>query len=251
MKQDIDEVSTIQRYPIGLSYPVANPLDLRRFHYGKAGGALDNEFGAKCVTPQIVTFAEINAPAQKGERLLAIDVAVTDGVLGDGIIAKDELAGGYIIILTPPPMRAINRMIVANTAQLDPAGGVMVVTLDKPLPRDIDPVTNFHAECMANPYMDVVTGNYPLAPVVGMPTLPAALGEFLWFQTWGPLWGITQLRAGVGDHNRQLVFRHDGSIDMHDPTDGTTMYQQHAGFIMANTLAGGQGAPFTFLQITP
>jgi len=252
MKQDIYELSAIQRYPIGFKYPIANPLDLRGYHYAKAGATLSTQYGAKSVTPQLVNFATINAPMAQGAVLLAIDVALTDGALGDGVIGEDELASGNIVIFTPAPMQAYNRMIVANTATTGAAGvTVMVVKLDKPLPVDVV-VLNFHAECMANPYMNVQTGHFPVASVVGMPTMPATLAlPFLWLQTWGPLWGVAQLHVGVGANNRQVTFREDGGIDFHDDTDVTVQHAQHAGFVLPNTLAGGQGAPFIFLQITP
>jgi len=162
MKQDIDQVSAIQRYPIGLSYPVANPLDLRRFHYARAGAALVSGWGAFSVVPQICGFDAIALAAEQGDRQLTITVGATDGILGDGVIAEDYLAGGYVVIFTPAPMQAIQRMIVANTAQAIPAGvgGPMTLTLDKPLSQDID-ILNFHAECMANPYMGVETGAHP------------------------------------------------------------------------------------------
>jgi len=252
MKQDIYELSAIQRYPIGFKYPIANPLDLRGFHYGKAGGTLNTQYGAKSVTPQLVNFATINAPMAQGEVLLAIDVALTDGALGDGVIGEDELASGYIAIFTPAPMQAYNRMIVANTATTG-AGGVtvMVVKIDKPLPVAVV-VLNFHAECMANPYMNVQTGHFPVASVVGIPTMPATLAlPFHWLQTWGPLWGVAQLDVGVGANNREVVFNEEGGIAMHDPAAAANMYAQHAGFVLPNKRDGTQGAPFIFLQITP
>ncbi|GAI80327.1 unnamed protein product, partial [marine sediment metagenome] len=71
-------------------------------------------------------------------------VGVADGLLGDGVIAEDYLAGGYVVIFTPAPMQAIQRMIKANTAQAIPAGvgGPMTLTLDKPLSQDIE-ILNF------------------------------------------------------------------------------------------------------------
>ncbi len=253
MKQDIDEVSAIQRYPIGFKYPIKNPLDLRSFYYGKAGAALNTNFGAKSVVPQLVNFASINAPMAQGDVLLAIDVALTDGAEGDGVIGKDELAGGYLTLFTPAPMHSFTRMIVANTATTG-AGGVtvMVVTVDKPFPVDVV-VLNFHAECMANPYAGVQTGNFSLASVVGIPTMPATLAlPFLWLQTWGPVWVNPSMNEGIGLSNREVCFMANGGISMIDVANANYSHQaQRAGFILPNLRDGSEGAPFFFLQITP
>ena len=257
MKQDLHQLSAIQRYPIGFKYPIKNPLDLRSWYYGQAGGELDTGYGAKSIVPQLVAFATINAPAPKGGVLLAIDVALTDGAEGDGVIAEDELAGGYLVLFTPAPMQAYNRRIVANTATTG-AGGVtvMVVTIDKPLPIEVV-VLNFHAECMANPYTGVRTGNYPLASVVGMPTMPATLAlPFLWLQTWGPVWVTPSNNEGLGLSNREVIFMGNGAISMVDvsaaPANQNYSAQaQHAGFVLPNLRDGSEGAPFIFLQITP
>jgi hypothetical protein len=242
MLQDIHQVDTIQRYPIGFKYPISSPLDLRAFRYGEAGGTLNPDFGAKYVLPQHVNFAAIAAIAAAGEKLVSITVAVTDGVNGDGNIAANELAGGYIVIYTHLAS-TMNRMIVANTATV--GGGLMVVTIDKPLSAPL--TVAMHAECMGNPYVKVQTG-HGQNPVMGMPTMPATIGQFLWLQTWGPLWVNPQGHERAG---YEVVFREDGSIDYHDPTDVTTKYDQHAGFVLPNLTGGGEGAPFIFLQITP
>ncbi|GAI85592.1 unnamed protein product [marine sediment metagenome] len=253
MKQDIYELSAIQRYPIGFKYPIKNPLDLRSFYYGKASGALDTGYGAKSIVPQLVPFATINAPADAGEVLLAIDVALTDGAEGDGVIGEDELAGGYLVLFTPAPMQAYNRRIVANTATTG-AGGVtiMVVTIDKPFPIDVV-VANFHAECMANPYVGVRTGNYPAASVVGMPTMQATLAlPYLWLQTWGPVWVTPSNNEGIGLSNREVCFMGNGAISAIDVANQNYSHQaQRAGFVLPNLRDGSEGAPFIFLQITP
>ncbi len=249
MKQDIHELSAIKRYPIGFGYPITNPLDLRRFHYAKAGGTLNPDFGAKNVLRQHIAYTTIHTDAPALAVLVSIDVGAGDGVLGNGAIAADELAGGNIVIY-PHSQNTINRMIVANTATIA-GGGVMVVTIDKPLPCPLTHTT-MHAECIANPYLKVQTGHLAYASVVGMPTMPATLAlPFVWLQTWGPLWVNPQGHEGIGANNREVVFREDGSIDFHDPTDVTTKYGQHAGFVINDTTIGGQGAPFIFLQITP
>ncbi|MBA7552831.1 hypothetical protein ES705_45407 [subsurface metagenome] len=131
----------------------------------------------------------------------------------------------------------------------------MVVTLDKPLPVNVV-VAGFHAECMANPYAGVQTGNFSLASVVGIPTMPATLTlPFLWLQTWGPLWITpTGLYEGLGNANRVVVFQQNGTIVDREnatvPPHGSEK-MQHAGFVLCNLATGAPGAPFIFLQIAP
>lgn len=248
MKQDIYHVpSTKQYYPIGFKYPISNPLDLRGFRYAQAGNALNTDLGAKHSTPQVVVFANLAANAVAGSKLVAITVAATDGALNNGAIAADELVGGNIAIFTHIP-HTIQAMIVANTV-VAAGGGVMVVTMDKPLPVNVTAVA-MQAECMANPYRNVQT-NVTILPIVGVPTMPATTGQFVWLQTWGPRWVAAQLNVGTGVNDDQVVFRNDGSIGQHNPADPTEAMGQHAGFVLSRTFAGAQGAPFIFLQITP
>ena len=61
MKQDIYQLSPTPNYPIGFPYPVVNPLDLRRFHYGLAGNTLCTDFGAKQARVQDIGYTTIHA----------------------------------------------------------------------------------------------------------------------------------------------------------------------------------------------
>lgn len=247
MLQDLHQVSTTQRYPLGLKYPISNPLDLRGFRYAKAGGTLNTDVGAKNALRQCVAYAEIAADALAGAKLVSLTVAASDGVNADGNIAANELLGGSIVIFTHAGY-TVNRMIVGNTATV--GGGTMVVTIDKPLPCNLT-ATTMHGECMANLYLNVQTNIDNTMSVVGMPTMPATIGQYLWLQTWGPVWIAPQAEVSVGNNNRRVVFRHDGSIDEDDVSDANVSKAQIAGFVMANASGGGQGAAFIFLQITP
>ncbi len=251
MKQDTYQLSANQNYPLGFKYPIKRPGDLREFYYGQAGGTLDTGFGAKSVVPQIIAIAALHAPANVLAVHVEIEVAGTDGANHDGVILENELAGGYVVIFTDT-MRTINRMILANTAT---GGGIThtTITIDKPLPLPLV-ILNFHAECMANPYAGVQTGNFPKASVVGMPTMPATLAlPFLWLQTWGPVWVTpSNLEGGILNDNQEVVFRGNGAIapcKYDEPLYSARA--QHAGFVLPNLRTGAQGAPFVFLEITP
>jgi hypothetical protein len=247
MKQDLHEVSSLQRYPIGLAYPISDPLDLRRFHYGKAGNTQIPDVGSHIALTQHISFAVV-ADTPVGSRTVVVTVGAGDGALHDGAIAEDELAGGYCVLFPHTANHTMLRMIKHNTAVVAP-GGAMTITLDRPTDYILELVS--HVECMVNPYLLLKQGNFPRQPVMGMPMVEAMVNQYLWYQTWGPRWVAPQANVGVGDHNVEVVFRHDGSIDRHDPADGMLQYQQHAGFVMTIPNGGGQAAPFIFLQITP
>jgi hypothetical protein len=243
-RQDIYEVSAIQNYELGTRLQ----LDDRVFRYAKAGGTLNPDLGAKTALHQLVAIAALAAASVSGTKSVSLTVAATDGINSDGAIAANELQGGYIVIYTHAGYTIV-RKIVSNTA-VAAGGGTMVVTIDKPLPCALT-ATTMHGECIASPYLNVQTGNFPTRSVVGVPTMPATEGQYLWIQTWGPCWIAPQAEVSVGNNNRLVVFRHDGSIDEFDTTDANVAKAQIAGFVITNAADGSQGAPFIFLQIAP
>jgi len=180
-------------------------------------------------------------------------VGAADGAAHDGAIGLNELAGGYCRLIPNAANHVMHRMIKGNTAVVAP-GGNMTITLDRPTDFVLELVS--HAECMANPYLLLWQGSYERQPVMGMPMVGATVNQFLWYQTWGPTWVAPQGTVGVGNHNVQCVFRHDGTIQRHDPAEAAALYQQHAGFVMTIPSLdaadpAAQAAPFIFLQITP
>jgi len=248
MKQDIHQVSTIQRYPIGFKYPKTNPLDLRSYRYARAGNGLQCGSGAHLGFTQDVNFCVVTVDlAAAGKRTLEITVANNDGRLGNGAIGANELAGGYIIIFPNGMADVLNRMIVANTPTIA-GGGLMTITVDKPLTVALSPIP--HAECIASPYLDVLYGNYDRRMIVGMPTMAAVAGEYLWLQTYGPTWGIPGGAVWDTAENTLAMFDASGSIEAFDEADPVTGAQQIAGYIMTPLPAGASGAPFLFLMIS-
>jgi hypothetical protein len=260
MKQDIhDTPSTDQFYPIGFRYPTTNPLDLRSYRYAKAGNTLNTDVGAFSFSPEYVAYTTIHSDAKAGSLAVVIDVGATDGFSvfggsGGGVIGKNELQGGYIIIYTHALVHApnftIRRMITGNTATT--GAGPMTVTLDKPLPCDLA-ATTMHAACIANPYLNVQFSNAgSFQSIVGVPTQYATVGQYLWLQTWGPVWCAPAADLGRDAESREVIFRANGSVASAypdtAPQDGR---QQHAGFVLANARDTGQGEGWYFLQIAP
>jgi len=254
MLQDIDQASNDQIYPLGMRYV----LDDRVFRYAKAGGTLNTDVGAKNTLPQMFGYSPVQA-ALIAAKTVVLDVIAGGGRLGDGVIAANELAGGYINIFThelihPPTSWTINRRIVTNTAI---AGAeAMTVTIDKPLPVGLTGGNTMHAEGIASPYGRVMSGSPVAIPlvarmsVVGFPTVYATVGQYLWLQTWGPVWGAPVGGGGYGDgdNNRLVVFTAAGNLDDYD---AALPALQHAGFVMCNAVAGGPGVAIFWLQLSP
>ncbi len=252
--QHYDEACDDPHFTIGSRMQVGG----RTFYYASAGGTLNCDVGAKNALPQHVGFANLpTALTPAASRTIIVTVGAGDGVEGDGVIGLDELFGGYIVIFMADG-ESINRQIVGNTIVDGP--NPMTVTMDRPLGRDVvgmvDAVEGEHAECMASPYRLVQTlgaGDPRLAisSVMGMPPVPAEEGQWLWLQTWGPVWIAPQGGVSVGTNNRRVYFRADGSIDEDIPGDPNVAQGQLAGFVLVNAQAGGQGAAFIQLQIAP
>ena len=238
--QDYDVISATQNYRIGSRMQV----DERVFYYGCAGNTLIPDVGAKNAYTQCVGFAAIPTEGVAAEYTIIVTVGALDGIAGNGVIGENELRGGYIVIFMPNA--AINRRIVGNTVTT--GTGPMTVTMDRPL-GVIVPVTE-HAEIMHSPYKSVIQSLNDSYSVVGMPPVAAEVGEFLWLQTWGPVWAAAQGVVGVGQ-NKKVVFRNDGSLDEFDPADIATYHAQEAGYVLCPSRTMGQGAPFFQLQLAP
>lgn len=234
---------TEQKHEIGLRYR----MDDRVFHYAKAGATLNCDLGCSPYNQQIIAYTSIAADAIIGATKIVIDIQVTDGNDGDGKIAKDALFGGNIVIF-PHDENSISRRIVGNTATT--GAGEMTVELDAGIPVALD-ADNDHGECMASPYADVRSDASDKKSIIGIPMVAATEGKYLWIQTWGPVWIAPQGAVSTGGNDRQVVFRHDGSVDQHDYNDAYTRLAQHAGFVLCNARGGGQGAAFIMLQICP
>lgn len=250
MKQDLHQASDIQRYPIGLKYPISDPLDLRGFRYGQAGNTQIPDVGSHIALTQHVSWAVV-ADTPVGSRTVVVTVGAGDGAAHNGAIAADELRGGYCVLTPHTANHTMHRMIRGNTARAAP-GGAMTITLDRPTDYILELVS--HVEIMANPFLLLQQGDGEgpyRQPIMGLPMVGATVNQFLWYQTWGPTWAAPAGNVGVGAHNVEVVFLYNGTIQIHDPADPMAQYQQHAGFVMAIPNGAGQAAPFIFLQITP
>jgi len=262
--------STIKHPSYNIGDRVALP-DSRVFRYAKCGyTAIDsNQFGVKnaaclvaCKTAggnnNAVTLPSVSAGAKK------LTVTFTAGTLGDstsrtpaertGVVAEDELRGGYISFYTGNYRQ--QRGIIGNSA-VTITDESMVIYLD----ASLDHVLTFGTstcEILANPYACVAKSNSLHNSVMGMPNVTAALNEYLWLQTWGPLRISGTGNYGTGLRRRQYVFDTQGAVVpintgiTGDAAADTDYNYQMAGFIIETTYElAGCAAPFINLQINP
>lgn len=238
---DLSIADTIQGYPLGTKFVDGD----RTFKYSKFMGTMNPDLGAKNTRPQAIAFATIAADALQYATTVVIDVAGTDGRTGNGAIAENELAGGYLVVFDASN-KAFTRQISANTATT--GAGEMTLTLTTPIPLALIGDTD-HGECMANPYSYLTPSTNSAHVVMGMAQLVYTSGQFGWVQNWGPSWIAPQAAVGSGSNNILCIFRHDGSIDELDYSDSYNNKGQIAGYVMTHAQGGGQGAPFVWLTI--
>ena len=236
------EADAIKQFPYGSYMRIGN----KGFVYAQATGTLNTDMGCKSPLRQAIAYATIAAAAAAFATSIVIDVGAADGD-GSGNIAADALIEGEVVIF-PHSSNTFTRGITGNTATTGDTGGEMTITLDSPIPVALTVDTD-HGEAIASPYSSVQTLADTTSSVLGIPTVAATIGQYLWLQVEGPSWVAPQGAVSTGNNDREVIFRHDGSLDQHDYNDANTKFGQHAGVIAMNAIGGGQGAPVVFLQI--
>lgn len=234
---------TTQRNMLGARYLT---WDGRVYKYMLANGTLNPDLGCEQARPQEIAFASVAVAASIGDIKVKLTVGASDGVAGDGVIAKDVLQGGYLVVFISGQSKAFTRLITGN----DAATSGSTITIDIDVPLHIALTTSDSGEAMASPYYKVTTGSSTARSIIAIPTIAATSAQFCWGQTWGPHWIAPQADVGAGASAIQCVFRHDGSIEVHDAGSATTLQKQHAGFVMSWSQSSTQGAPFMMLQIS-
>lgn len=246
---------TTQRYVYGTRYVT---WDGRVFKYSRANGTLFTMWGAQNYNEWHVKWAALAADAGIGEVSVGVTIDADDGILrttgadGAGVIAEDELAGGYIVFYqTGADLVRLNCGIIGNAATT--GAGTLTVYLDTPLP--IAMTTLSYVEILGSPFMNVITVNNGYMSVVGVATRGYTDLQNGWLQTWGPICispGATgQSGNGVGStgEERELVFGAQGSIYEHNVGDNPDQ-RQHVGPILNKSQAGDGGPPFMLLKLS-
>ncbi len=240
-------LETTQRYHFGAMHPT---WDGRLFKYAKSSGACRSGRGNKFV------HAILNGTGGIDYQLLGAvqaigDRQVTFAAGTHAAFAKDELANGPLLISDSEAggdtdAQVQNRVITGN--EVSAANAACTVYFDHALTRAVTAST--YAFCMKNEYSSVAYGAAEVTSVCGIAAAyVSASGYYHWEQTWGRAWMAPQADdVGKVNSARQVVFRHDGSLGIHDYANALEGYQQHAGFILDNN-ASANGGTFFFLQI--
>lgn len=240
-----------QRYMLGTRYLT---WDGRVFRYGYAGEAMSSAHG--CTTGDyqaMAQWAEFGQTHEIGSNpITCITETTYDGIAFDGVFAEDVLAGGFIA-LWPTGAEALNYGIIGNDALA--AAGTLTVYLDHPLRYKITADAG-SCEAIFSPYRNLQTGGEAGTgrhPVMGVPMSDAAIADYFWLQTWGPIHLSTSDSAvGANSVNFDLVWGNNGIPMANDSTADQLL--QHCGFTLAQDYNDGspaQGAPFLMLQISP
>lgn len=227
--------------------------DGRVFRYANASATLNPDLLAQQVTGQHIAYRSVQAAAAVGDTSVNLTITAADGAAADGVIAVDELRGGYIVIFDNDG-KAIQRGIIGNTVTA--GAGTITIYLDGALTVAL--TVDDSAECIASPYLSVKAsvGGDGYRGFIGLPLVIATVGQYCWLQTWGPCWvapanGFGSANPGNTQYNLALVARYNGSVQLNDSDVTETEHSQPVGFILSRATAGTQGAPFMMLQISP
>ena len=245
LKQAITAISATKHYAYGA---ILEDTVGSMYRYCKWGGSsVLTQRAGWGYNYQISGHLAVPTTSAIGTKVVYATVTITDGVAGDGVIAADYLADGYAIVWHAD-LTIMRLRIISNTA-VAAGGGTIAFTVEDPINAAITVATET-IELFASPFVDVRTGNgggnhafiaQPMAPFVSA----APYG-------WGLVRGVTFIdpQPAVGTSlNQQLVFRHDGSVDVQDDSDAYAQHMQHAGHVLSYFATGLQAAPFMMLKI--
>ena len=250
----------VQKYAIGTVLRTG----LRTFVYALANGVCSTEWMAykakktnsNAVAPTQATAAA-QAAAYKGETLAAgaagskyitVTIDTEIGALTTGVLPANELAGGYIVIGNGSGQHPQMRMIESHPA-LATAGGSLTLKLDSPLTTAVTAATT-NIELMESPFYNVKAdgsgGDY--VTFIGVPTVCAVSGQYLWIQTAGPCWITSDGNTCDSARDRMIAVVGNGSIvSSNDVTVESGC--QLIGEALDMSGSGASNAPFVNLHL--
>ena len=242
-EQDIYTYETTQRHAYGRA---AWTWDGRLFRYSRSLGSVKSGFGAANIAAQNIG-AVIPVAADVGDWEVTVTIAGTDGHAGNGVIAKDELCGGYLVCGHGETL-VNNRTIMANTA-VAATGGTCRVRLDGPIAHAMTAASSY-LEIVLNPHRYLSKGSYDYQAFMGVPAVNAESGYNFWNQRRGPCWvtpGGADTTPGNTADDRTAYFVGDGSVNFGYALTIEDGYQE-AGYCIDNT-AGVSALPLIFLTL--
>lgn len=231
-------------------------FDGRVFKYCGSKGAGLSGFGSWNGAPAANLIGAVlpAAVAVGTKRTIAVTVAAGDGYAGDGVVAKDELVGGYVV-MGHGESKVQNRLIIGNTAVAS-GGGTTYIDVDGAIELAMT-ASSSYCEVVLNPYAYTIggqtTGN-DTAAWMCVPATNVTSTYSYWGQTAGPCWvtpgGTTSTSLGKADGDRLLYWVGDGSVNDTTELSGSTTGRQIAGYMIDTTSAAVAGMPLVMLQLS-
>ena len=245
-----------QKYPLGTKFVNG----IRTYYYCRASGTVNPEVGAykpkktntvaAAPTQSTTVQADGTLPGAVGSSYVTVTIDTEIGVLTTGVLSKDELAGGFIVIGNGSAQHPQMCMIVGHPA-LATAGGSLTVELDTPLATVVVAATTT-IELMESPFYNLKADNAggDYVTFLGIPACIASSGQYFWLQTWGPCWITSNSVTCDSARDRTIVFVGNGSVES---SNDETMENgfQIAGVALDMSGDGASNAPFCLLQIMP
>ena len=245
--QFYNEQSAVPNYTIGSRMVV----DERTYHYARASLAISNvgTYRLAVSRDQILAINDLlsAAPAKVvGDTTVVVTVAAFQG----GVVAADELVGGYIEIW---PVAGGNqfmwRRIIANTAV---AAGLVTITVDRPFNFAVGLLSQVtvHPSIYRATVSAFDAGLAGYAVAVGLPPVPVTINWYYWLQTWGPCFIAPTGVWPLGALNFVDVYFHsDGCINSSlGEAIGAGNSPQRVGYALG---AGNYGSGEVMLQLAP
>jgi len=272
--QEIDVISTYQRYPIGSRLQIGQ----RVFYYARMGDVdshMPNNFragllaSAECVSNRYVTSTIFGSGLGGTAAGYTVTIDMTTHVDNDNsatAVYQNDYQNGWFAINDASSGCMWGCQILKNTAE--DADGHVTLTLELPLPMTI--TTNDAINVCESAYWKVngyLSGNGSYTGYVGMPvfnqgskggTNSITDDDWIWLQTWGPYYTPIMGRGyGVEDRERTVFGHSDGTLTM----DAQTVDEaQSIGYFLNSNYYGGspydfddattQLKPLIFLQIS-
>lgn len=213
--------------------------DGRVFRYSYSGAACYTHLGNifyNDVQADGIDYSAVAATSIVG----ATSVTMTNQ--GVRAVVANDMVGGQIVLKetdTSDDTAVEIRQIIGNTAD-DSVGhdGTVIISFAEPLTVALT-INVGYAYAMPSPYSNIrYNDNVGVAAHCSHVGVAAAYCSAAALWHWEQVWGKCQLSphgdCGKTAHEREVVWRYQGSVEVRGETDILGLRQQHAGFIMDN-----------------
>jgi hypothetical protein len=210
--------------------------DGREFRHCKSTGAaiMYPNVGCNFTDTGFMAYTAFGVSASVGAREITLPAAT------HAAVAKDALAGGYLVIFNGSGTNDVTVGITGNDASL--ADVAFKVKLDMGVPVAIVAATSA-VEAYVNPWSVIAQANTTVLPRCGAPVVAvSAAANYFWLQTKGVKFVNPQALVGGDNGGIMAMWRHDGTIENCEDALGITVDAnntcQPAGIVVSGSSAG-------------